>query len=193
MKRTTSKTEQETEAKKLKMMEEEEEEELENLIFGESKNNVKSSLALAGQELNEIEAEKDLLFYIDTGVEEEESEEEEEEALAPAWRDDDDELGKVDIQSSNRLRKLKTDFDETAIQGSEYEERLRSQFERINPTPSWAQVSQEEEEKDAIFGTTKPLVKKAPSLNPDKVVMIRLKDANHKEYSQVIASDILWY
>ena len=184
MKRT-SKTEQETDLKKLKM-EQEEEEELENLIFGESAvQNVKSSLALAGQELNEIEAEKDL-FYIDTGIEEEETEEEE--PLAPAWRDDDDELGKVDIQSSNRLRKLKTDFDETAIQGSEYEERLRSQFERINPTPSWAQVSQEEEEKDAIFGTTKPLVKKAPSLNPDKVVMIRLKDANHKEYSQVIAS-----
>lgn len=57
-----------------------------------------------------------------------------------AWVDPaDTQPAKVSLLNGpSRLRKLRQAVDENEITGREYETRLRSQFERINPEPAWA-------------------------------------------------------
>ena len=57
---------------------------------------------------------------------------------APAWTDPDDASLEVSLASSTRLRKLRDAPEEDAINGREYERRLRRQFVKMNPTPEWA-------------------------------------------------------
>ncbi|KAI9460126.1 WD40 repeat-like protein [Lactarius psammicola] len=57
---------------------------------------------------------------------------------APAWTDPDDASLEVSLASSARLRKLRDAPEEDAINGREYERRLRRQFVKMNPTPEWA-------------------------------------------------------
>ncbi|KAI9509876.1 WD40 repeat-like protein [Russula earlei] len=57
---------------------------------------------------------------------------------APAWTDPDDATLEVSLASSSRLRKLRDAPGEDAVNGREYERRLRRQFARMNPTPEWA-------------------------------------------------------
>jgi len=57
---------------------------------------------------------------------------------APAWTDLDDTTLQVSLASDKRLRKLRDAPSDDAIGGREYERRLRRQYEKINPTPSWA-------------------------------------------------------
>jgi U3 small nucleolar RNA-associated protein 18 len=57
---------------------------------------------------------------------------------APAWTDPDDVSLEVSLTSSARLRKLRDAPEEDAINGREYERRLRRQFVKMNPTPEWA-------------------------------------------------------
>ncbi|KAH9005871.1 WD40 repeat-like protein [Lactarius hatsudake] len=57
---------------------------------------------------------------------------------APAWTDPDDASLEVLLASSARLRKLRDAPEEDAINGREYERRLRRQFVKMNPTPEWA-------------------------------------------------------
>lgn len=59
----------------------------------------------------------------------------------PMWKEDDD--FDVDIRSRKRLRKLRESQDEVMIGASEYEKRLRDQYERLHPTPEWARHSEE--------------------------------------------------
>lgn len=56
----------------------------------------------------------------------------------PAWEDADDTELEVSLTSHPRLRKLRDAPTEDAVGGREYERRLRRQFEKINPTPTWA-------------------------------------------------------
>jgi U3 small nucleolar RNA-associated protein 18 len=57
----------------------------------------------------------------------------------PAWVDPaDTQPTKVSLlHGHSRLRKLRQSADEDEITGRDYETRLRSQFERINPEPAW--------------------------------------------------------
>ncbi len=57
---------------------------------------------------------------------------------ASAWTDPDDASLEVSLASSARLRKLRDAPEEDAINGREYERRLRRQFVKMNPTPEWA-------------------------------------------------------
>ncbi|KAF8272408.1 WD40-repeat-containing domain protein, partial [Lactarius quietus] len=57
---------------------------------------------------------------------------------ATAWTDPDDASLEVSLASSARLRKLRDAPEEDAINGREYERRLRRQFVKMNPTPEWA-------------------------------------------------------
>jgi U3 small nucleolar RNA-associated protein 18 len=57
---------------------------------------------------------------------------------ALAWTDPDDASLEVSLASSARLRKLRDAPDEDAVDGREYERRLRRQFVKMNPTPGWA-------------------------------------------------------
>ena len=139
-------------------------------------------------------------FFIDTGDNQESAQEQEitsspkTEASSPppsspktesAWADNDDQDLMVNLDAKNRLKKLKRDFDEVEIDRDDYEKRLRAQYQRINPTPAWAQVTEAKNEYPSIFSTTKALLKKSPVLNPDKLDIVRAKDANQQEYSQV--------
>lgn len=56
----------------------------------------------------------------------------------PAWIDPDDTTLKVSLATDKRLRKLRDAPTEDAVGGREYERRLRRQYEKINPTPEWA-------------------------------------------------------
>lgn len=57
---------------------------------------------------------------------------------APAWTDPDDTTLQVSLASDTRLRKLRDAPSEDAVDGRDYERRLRRQYEKINPTPNWA-------------------------------------------------------
>lgn len=57
---------------------------------------------------------------------------------APAWVDPDDASLTVSLASNTRLRKLRDALAEDEVNGKDYERKLRRQFEKINPTPDWA-------------------------------------------------------
>ncbi|CAO3660842.1 unnamed protein product [Umbelopsis ramanniana] len=58
----------------------------------------------------------------------------------PAWEDQDDFSLQVSLVDANRTKKLRETEDEDIISGVEYEQRLRRQFEKVNPVPSWATI-----------------------------------------------------
>ena len=68
-------------------------------------------------------------------------------AAAPAWTDPDDTTLQVSLASDNRLRKLREGPEEDSVGGQEYEQRLRKQFEKINPTPEWASNARKKAKK----------------------------------------------
>jgi len=64
--------------------------------------------------------------------------------LQPAWQDSDDGQLSVSLAgSSNRLRKLRESATESVVSGSTYEQRLRAQYEKLNPVPLWASQGRE--------------------------------------------------
>ena len=184
------------------------------LTFGrEEEQQEKSSENETAAEETRDEEINDFGFFIDTGnaekdekvnengfsLSEEEKEEQEDDAEGEqdssdeetmcAWVDgDQDYLESVNIQEKNRTRKLKRSFDEINVTGKEYEKRLREQFQIIHPTPNWAKIPENDLEKDdsnELLTTSKPLIQKGSILNPDKLLVIRAKDANQAEYAQV--------
>lgn len=70
---------------------------------------------------------------------------------APAWVDDDDENIKINITSQNMLKKLRKSLNERIIDGAEYQERLREQFNKTvgNNNNSW--VSKKKESNDNLY------------------------------------------
>ncbi|KAJ5721112.1 uncharacterized protein N7483_009046 [Penicillium malachiteum] len=88
------------------------------------------------------------LFFLDSGVvpettdvipsAETPSDEEDEESAPAIWHDSDDENLAVSLSSHARLRKLRVAESEDVISGKEYIRRLRRQFQRMQPTPDWA-------------------------------------------------------
>ncbi|KAJ5934549.1 hypothetical protein N7466_004096 [Penicillium verhagenii] len=98
-----------------------------------------------GEEDIENMADADL-FFLDSGVAntdlipspETPSDDEDEEAAPAAWYDSDDERLAVSLTSQAKLRKLRVAESEDIISGKEYTRRLRRQFQRMHPTPDWA-------------------------------------------------------
>lgn len=56
----------------------------------------------------------------------------------PAWEDSDDERLTVSMAGASRLRKLRNFEGEEVVNGTEYSERLRQQYQRLYPLPEWA-------------------------------------------------------
>jgi U3 small nucleolar RNA-associated protein 18 len=56
----------------------------------------------------------------------------------PAWEDTDDFALQVSLVGTNRTKKLRETEEEDVVSGVEYEQRLRQQFEKVHPVPSWA-------------------------------------------------------
>lgn len=117
----------------------------------------------------------------------------------PAWDDPDDTTLRVSLATDKRLRKLRDDPEEDTVGGHEYERRLRRQFERINPTPTWATAARkklkkrrrsdgEEEEEDAegavesLLNSTEGIVdagkRGGRELEKGTLAIERLRDAN---------------
>ncbi|KAL7272361.1 U3 snoRNP protein [Rhizina undulata] len=57
----------------------------------------------------------------------------------PAWEDSDDERMTISLASHGRMRKLRETEVDDLVSGKEYSRRLRIQFERIYPPPTWAE------------------------------------------------------
>lgn len=62
----------------------------------------------------------------------------EEESAPAVWHDSDDERLAVSLAGQAKLRKLRVAESEDVISGKEYVRRLRRQFQRLHPTPEWA-------------------------------------------------------
>ncbi|KAJ5195194.1 uncharacterized protein N7498_008632 [Penicillium cinerascens] len=88
------------------------------------------------------------LFFLDSGdapapteiiSPETPSDAEDSEGDAPAvWHDSDDERIAVSLAGQAKLRKLRITESEDVVSGKEYVRRLRRQFQRLHPTPEWA-------------------------------------------------------
>jgi len=139
-----------------------EEEELERMIFGDSAGfkqgleefSLQRTAGAYGDISDEDQDEdEDLegvadqdLFFFDAGpvaapagsgpvTKAEETEDEDDK---PAWYDSDDERLVVSLASVPQLRKLRETLDDDMVNGKEYSRRLRTQYERLYPTPEWA-------------------------------------------------------
>lgn len=67
----------------------------------------------------------------------------------PAWTDSSTSPHHISLLSgSSRLRKLRHFDGEDQITAKDYENRLRVQFERINPEPAWAQRARKQNRKE---------------------------------------------
>ncbi|QBZ56426.1 hypothetical protein PoMZ_01332 [Pyricularia oryzae] len=93
----------------------------------------------------------------------------------PAWEDSDDEKLSISLAGASRLRKLRLTEGEDIVSGAEYSRRLRQQYLRLNPQPSWVKDAAAREPKrrrrssassgsdsgsgsdDEDFGTAMPL------------------------------------
>ncbi|OBA21223.1 WD40 repeat-like protein [Metschnikowia bicuspidata var. bicuspidata NRRL YB-4993] len=116
-----------------------------------------------------------------------------------AWMDSDDEKIAVSV-TSTRLKKLRETQEEQSLSGLAYQARLRAQYEKIYPRPTWADNwGNEREDNDeylleaeedaqvglniatltAILKSTDNFLQASTKLLPaHKIEILRLKDAN---------------
>ncbi|KXN91203.1 putative U3 small nucleolar RNA-associated protein 18 [Leucoagaricus sp. SymC.cos] len=105
---------------------------------------------------------------------------------AAAWTDTSTSPHQISLLSGpSRLRKLRNFVDEDEVTEKDYESRLRAQFERINPEPSWAQRARkrnrEEREAQGIVDEEEAAERrrKGTAVLPSGTLSIeRLRDAN---------------
>ena len=64
-----------------------------------------------------------------------------------AWVDSDDERVVVSLMSQNKLKKYRETFTDDFVSGTDYIRRLRAQYQRVYPVPSWALPRPEQEAK----------------------------------------------
>lgn len=137
-----------------------EEEELERLVLG-NKAGFRENLFKNGGEFDEVDGNDDLqmgdadtggledvedadLFMLDTGTAAAAGRavvavQKPADGNAPAWEDSDDDRLAISLAGHTRLRKLRETEAEDLVSGAEYARRLRQQFLRLNPAPTWAQ------------------------------------------------------
>ncbi|EPY49634.1 CGI-48 family protein [Schizosaccharomyces cryophilus OY26] len=160
---------------------------------------------------NDLEKIEDAdLFVFDTGentlqkvkddkemeMEVEPEEQEVNEPPVAVWEDSDDERITVSLQDNTRLRKLRRYEGEAELNGLQYTQRLRQQFERIYGVPQWARPDEklagEDEEESSLaednvlptslrqlFNSSVSYVNKdSRVLLPGTIDIKRLKDAN---------------
>eukprot|EP00112_Aurelia_sp_Birch-Aquarium-sp1_P006263 Seg1694.2 transcript_id=Seg1694.2/GoldUCD/mRNA.D3Y31 product="U3 small nucleolar RNA-associated protein 18" protein_id=Seg1694.2/GoldUCD/D3Y31 len=101
-----------------------------------------------------------------------------------AWTDEDDKTLRIDIKDEKRLRKLRKTEDDADIDGSEYEKRLRDQFEKLVGVPEWAKLDRKTDESDDedFFKSTRNYLAKSDRLPQTFIEIRRVKDANYSKY-----------
>ncbi|KAM0790775.1 hypothetical protein ACM66B_004625 [Microbotryomycetes sp. NB124-2] len=128
-----------------------------------------------------------------------------------AWHDPADEQLTVSLTSVSRLRKLRTAPSEDLVTGLDYENRLRKQFEKLHPPPTWAtearkkvlkrkakelkgdaiglnnsgdEDSDSEHDADNLFTSAKQTSSvRRGVLEPSEIEIDRVRDANQAESS----------
>lgn len=123
--------------------------ELENLDLAESLSASESENDSFEDKASDEAAEDDELFFIDKGSDASTHEEEmsdesdsgsdsDEDLDVAIWHDSDDDNLEYDLTSTNRSKKLRKTQQEAYVSGQDYENRLRSHFEKLYPKPQWA-------------------------------------------------------
>ncbi|KAF9924478.1 U3 small nucleolar RNA-associated protein 18 [Mortierella alpina] len=135
----------------------------------------------------------------------------------PAWVDEDDKTLAISLKSVNRLKKLRKEENEDVVNGVDYEQRLRRQFEKVHPVPSWAQpagskkrrrttalgagsdseYSDEEAEHEdntiSLLMNSKgylELSTKLRILSSESLSVTRVKNANQMAYSKAVVQSV---
>lgn len=204
----------------LKHQKDAEEEQLEDIVFGGAA--FKQTVQIQDDDQDDLTGMEHVpdsqLFFFDDGKEQEEDDSSSEEddnsnlkttkdssrlqATKPlpqrpttkssAWADPDDEELRVSIASDKRLRKLRVEESEDVITGNEYENRLRRQFESINPVPQWAATARRKRRRDemelddrtlgldSLLNSTSAIAKSSSrhELEKGTIDIERLRDAN---------------
>ena len=93
----------------------------------------------------------------------------------------------ADISKVARLRKLRQDYSEEKLDGTQYAERLRAQFERIHGKPEWAEAAArgEEQDDDAVLQRSGRMFGQGRAIAPTVLETTRLRNANHASPSEV--------
>ncbi|KAJ2707522.1 U3 snoRNP protein [Coemansia sp. IMI 203386] len=114
-----------------------------------------------------------------------------------AWVDDDMQQATIALKSQSRTRKLRKTHEDNEVSGDVYEQRLRQQFQKVNPVPKWAAEAEskawgddESEMDDDRIGsdmlkTTESLISKSTKmLEPTKIDIVQLHNGNKAAPSQ---------
>jgi U3 small nucleolar RNA-associated protein 18 len=115
-----------------------------------------------------------------------------------AWHDADDQRLSIDVEKVDRLRKLRKTEDESELAGDEYTLRLRNQFNKMNPSVSWATRKSDDTSMDGDAGlsllqTTSRLLSKSMRLPQSILEIERLKDANISDVSDAVIQSVRFH
>ena len=107
------------------------------------------------------------------------------------WDDSDDEREVIEFKKIG-TRKMKRRPDEDAIEGFEYEQRLREDFEKNNPAPTWAKVVDEDKkDSSSLFASTSSLTTTAPFvLKRDIINVKRVSALNSEARSDCVVENV---
>jgi len=109
-----------------------------------------------------------------------------------AWNDEDDNDVTVDILNNKNLRKLKKKNTETSLKGGTFQERLKTQFEKILPAPAWADIDNaqsnfdgdsDSENEGNIFASAKQTTMKPTNISKGMLNITKLKNLNQSQPS----------
>lgn len=106
----------------------------------------------------------------------------------PVWVDD--EVLDVNLIDTRR-KKLRLDENETLVSADVYQQRLRTQFQKLHPVPEWANAPST---NDLPFlGNQSSLIKQTSQINSDFLNISRLKDANQADRCKSIVSSLQFH
>ncbi|CAG8508469.1 4865_t:CDS:2 [Diversispora eburnea] len=192
----------------------ESEKRLENLVFGDGKEKRKEKMSDKKdleKDIEEKQSNKKVKFSIDLtpdkSISMNETNNDSEDSINVnkeskllrstngAWYDSDDENVNVSLKSKNMLKKLRKTEEEDVISGSQYEMRLRNQYENLHPTPNWATPSSKRKRDDS--SSTEKLEQDEISSpeqvvkTPNKKIQIKLLSENPVKIPEEVTPKLL--
>ncbi|KAF9957939.1 U3 snoRNP protein [Modicella reniformis] len=133
----------------------------------------------------------------------------------PAWVDADDKTLSISLKAVNRLKKLRKEESEDVINGVDYEQRLRKQFQKVYPIPNWVEpeeskkrrrrttgadsdsdfsdVEEQQQEDHSLLKSSKGYLEKSTKLrilSPESILVTRVKNANQMGYSKAVVQSV---
>jgi U3 small nucleolar RNA-associated protein 18 len=105
-----------------------------------------------------------------------------------AWIDEADQDVEQSVPLTNRTRKLRKTESETSFTPAQLESRLRDQYKKLHPTPSWAE--KRAATRMPFLTEVTPIQGDYPVLSPQFLDIVRLKDANISNYSKGVVEAV---